>query len=140
MDDYSVSGSLLGDARTLKEVVETAHALPEGGEVPTLLTSEEHEYSFANNVDELDQDTNKLSIPGLERCPPVTMLAECQQVVTFLRSYMMMRPALDPTLDGAVSRDLSRGDGWLNLQFNTECIAIELEDLIFDELLLDWRK
>ncbi|GMG98259.1 hypothetical protein Nepgr_000099 [Nepenthes gracilis] len=38
-------------------------------------------------------------------------------------------------LDGAVAQDLSKNDGWMNLQFESECIALQLEHLIFNELL-----
>ncbi|MED6151623.1 hypothetical protein PIB30_084248 [Stylosanthes scabra] len=40
-----------------------------------------------------------------------------------------------PTLDYYVSRDLAKDDGWMNLQFDSECVALELDDLIFDDLL-----
>ncbi|XP_060174529.1 uncharacterized protein LOC132605387 [Lycium barbarum] len=38
-------------------------------------------------------------------------------------------------LDDAASRDLAKGDNWMNLQFDAECVGLELEDLIFDDLL-----
>ncbi|KAM3288079.1 protein TRM32-like [Capsicum chacoense] len=38
-------------------------------------------------------------------------------------------------LDDVVSRDLAKGDHWMNLQFDAECVGLELEDLIFDDLL-----
>lgn len=38
-------------------------------------------------------------------------------------------------LDDAASRDLEKGDNWMNLQFDAECVGLELEDLIFDDLL-----
>ncbi|KAL1330420.1 hypothetical protein HN51_047648 [Arachis hypogaea] len=40
-----------------------------------------------------------------------------------------------PSLDYYVSRDLAKDDGWMNLQFDSECVALELDDLIFDDLL-----
>ncbi|XP_057970902.1 uncharacterized protein LOC131159763 [Malania oleifera] len=49
--------------------------------------------------------------------------------------YLSFRPDLDQSLDYVVSQDLSKGDGWMNLQFDTECVGLEVEDLIFDELL-----
>lgn len=49
--------------------------------------------------------------------------------------YLSSRPELDESLDYVVSRDLAKGDGWMNLQFDTECVGLELEDLIFDDLL-----
>ncbi|KAL1210897.1 Protein TRM32 [Cardamine amara subsp. amara] len=37
--------------------------------------------------------------------------------------------------DKIISRDLSKDDGWMDLQFESECVGIEVEDLIFEELL-----
>ncbi|KAI9080632.1 hypothetical protein K1719_037389 [Acacia pycnantha] len=42
---------------------------------------------------------------------------------------------LYPSLDYYVSRDLDRNDGWMNLQFDSECVGLEVDDLIFDDLL-----
>jgi len=39
------------------------------------------------------------------------------------------------SLDYYVSKDLSKYDGWMNLQFDSECVGLELDDLIFDDLL-----
>ncbi|KAG8374329.1 hypothetical protein BUALT_Bualt11G0120300 [Buddleja alternifolia] len=44
-------------------------------------------------------------------------------------------PEIDPAIDDAVSRDLSKGDGWMSLQFDAECVGLEVEDLIFDDLI-----
>ncbi|CAN4109659.1 unnamed protein product [Withania somnifera] len=38
-------------------------------------------------------------------------------------------------LDDAASRDLEKGDNWMNLQFDAESVGLELGDLIFDDLL-----
>ena len=45
------------------------------------------------------------------------------------------RPDADQSLDNNVTRDLAKNDGWMNLQFEAECIGLELEDMIFDDLL-----
>lgn len=50
-------------------------------------------------------------------------------------NYLSFRPELDPTLDHVVSKDLEKRSGWMDLQFESECIGIELEELIFDDLL-----
>ncbi|KAL2326582.1 hypothetical protein Fmac_025640 [Flemingia macrophylla] len=42
---------------------------------------------------------------------------------------------LYPPLDYYVSRDLSKNDGWMNLQFDSECVGLELDDMIFDDLV-----
>ena len=39
------------------------------------------------------------------------------------------------SLDYYVSKDLAKYDGWMNLQFDSECVGLELDDLIFDDLL-----
>ncbi|XP_030447723.1 uncharacterized protein LOC115670548 isoform X1 [Syzygium oleosum] len=45
------------------------------------------------------------------------------------------RPELDQTFDDVMARDMAKGDGWLNLQWEGECVALELEDWILDDLL-----
>ncbi|KAL0344539.1 UNVERIFIED_CONTAM: protein TRM32 [Sesamum radiatum] len=45
------------------------------------------------------------------------------------------RLEFDQNIDDAVSRDLSKHDGWMNLQFDGECVALEVEDLILDDLI-----
>ncbi|XP_016647569.1 PREDICTED: uncharacterized protein LOC103340900 [Prunus mume] len=58
-----------------------------------------------------------------------------KQVWALVSWYLSLRPEFDQSLDYVVSRDLAKNDGWMNLQFDSECIGIELEDLIFDDLL-----
>ncbi|KAF8110286.1 hypothetical protein N665_0085s0015 [Sinapis alba] len=41
----------------------------------------------------------------------------------------------DRSLDDIVGRDLRKGDGWMNLRTESEWLTLELEDLIFDEVL-----
>ncbi|KAL1201971.1 Protein TRM32 [Cardamine amara subsp. amara] len=41
----------------------------------------------------------------------------------------------DRSLDDIVGRDLKKSDGWMNLQGESEWLTLELEDLIFDEIL-----
>ncbi|CAH8337982.1 unnamed protein product [Eruca vesicaria subsp. sativa] len=41
----------------------------------------------------------------------------------------------DRSLDDIVERDLTKGDGWMNLRGETEWLTLELEDMIFDEVL-----
>ncbi|CAN1190137.1 Protein TRM32 [Linum perenne] len=38
-------------------------------------------------------------------------------------------------LDFLVGRDFEKSDGWMNLQFDCECVGLELEDWIFDDIL-----
>jgi hypothetical protein len=58
-----------------------------------------------------------------------------EEVWERLSSHLSLRPELDQSLDDVVARDMTKGAGWMNLQFDNECVALELEDLIFDELL-----
>ncbi|XP_052188619.1 uncharacterized protein LOC127798990 [Diospyros lotus] len=46
-----------------------------------------------------------------------------------------LRLGMDQSVDCAIVQDLGRDDGWMNLQMETECVALELEDMILDELL-----
>ena len=48
---------------------------------------------------------------------------------------LRLRPKLDQILDDVVRRDLAKGDGWMSLQWELETMTLELEDLIFDQLL-----
>lgn len=49
--------------------------------------------------------------------------------------FLSWRPENDQSIDDAVSRDLGKGDGWMNLQYDAECVALEMEELILDELI-----
>ncbi|XP_021716150.1 protein TRM32-like [Chenopodium quinoa] len=58
------------------------------------------------------------------------------EVWKFVREYLSWMPEFDPSLDVAVAHDLSKDkNGWVNLQTYTEGLALELEDLVFNELL-----
>ncbi|XP_023753832.1 protein TRM32 [Lactuca sativa] len=46
-----------------------------------------------------------------------------------------LKPDMSESLDYIVSRDLGSDDGWMNLQLDSECVALDLEDLILDEIL-----
>ncbi|KAL5082512.1 hypothetical protein RYX36_010933 [Vicia faba] len=51
-------------------------------------------------------------------------------------SYLSLRPELDQTLDDVVGRDLiKRSGGWMNLQQEEECVALDFEEMIIDDLL-----
>uniref|UniRef100_A0A5B7CB97 DUF4378 domain-containing protein n=1 Tax=Davidia involucrata TaxID=16924 RepID=A0A5B7CB97_DAVIN len=58
-----------------------------------------------------------------------------EEVWANISCYLSWRPNVEPSLDDAVSRDLAKGDGWMNVQFDAECVGLELEDMIFDDLL-----
>lgn len=43
--------------------------------------------------------------------------------------------AAPEAMDDGVSRDLGKNDGWMNLQLDAECVGLEMEELIFDDLV-----
>ncbi|MED6120859.1 hypothetical protein PIB30_024883 [Stylosanthes scabra] len=57
------------------------------------------------------------------------------EVWSSVKSYLSLRPELDQTLDDVVRCDLARRSSWMNLQQEEEEVAIELEDMILDDLL-----
>lgn len=56
------------------------------------------------------------------------------EVWTSVNSYLTLRPELDQTLDDVVGRDLAKGRGWMILQEEEEYVALELEEMIMDDL------
>ncbi|KAI3806401.1 hypothetical protein L1987_22306 [Smallanthus sonchifolius] len=42
---------------------------------------------------------------------------------------------INESLNDIVSRDLRSDDGWMNLQVDSKCVGLDLEDLILDEVL-----
>ncbi|XP_011653965.2 uncharacterized protein LOC105435275 [Cucumis sativus] len=60
------------------------------------------------------------------------LLEEVQEKIAW---YLRLGPELDQCLDDVVGRDLNKGDDWMNLHPETEFIALDLEDMILDELL-----
>ncbi|XP_010253179.1 PREDICTED: uncharacterized protein LOC104594546 isoform X2 [Nelumbo nucifera] len=58
-----------------------------------------------------------------------------EEVWSSVSWYLKLQPELDPSLDYIVSRDLAKSDGWMNLQFDIECVGLELEEWILDDLL-----
>lgn len=58
-----------------------------------------------------------------------------EQVWAEIRGLLSSVPQSDTDMDDAVSRDLARDDGWMNLQLDAECVGLELEEIIFDDLL-----
>ncbi|KAK3038517.1 hypothetical protein RJ639_029317 [Escallonia herrerae] len=58
-----------------------------------------------------------------------------EEVWVSISEYLSWRPELDQSLDDSLCRDLAKGDGWMNLQFDAECVGLELEAMIFYDLL-----
>ncbi|XVF20056.1 hypothetical protein REPUB_Repub11eG0165300 [Reevesia pubescens] len=57
-----------------------------------------------------------------------------QEVWKKVSRNLAFKPEPDQSLDDIMARDLAK-DAWMNLQAESEFAALELEDLIFDELL-----
>ncbi|KAG6437660.1 hypothetical protein SASPL_102582 [Salvia splendens] len=58
-----------------------------------------------------------------------------EQVWAEIRWLLSSVPQSDTDMDDAVSRDLARNDAWMNLQLDAECVGLELEEIIFDDLV-----
>ncbi|KAA8549265.1 hypothetical protein F0562_000949 [Nyssa sinensis] len=58
-----------------------------------------------------------------------------EEVWSSISGCLSFRQELEHPLDCVVAQDMAKDDGWMSLQLETECVALELEDLIFDELL-----
>lgn len=60
-----------------------------------------------------------------------------KEVWSGVSSYLSLRPELFQTLDDVVSHDLAKRSGWMNteLQQEEEIVALELEEMIIDDLL-----
>ncbi|RDX85007.1 Protein TRM32, partial [Mucuna pruriens] len=71
--------------------------------------------------------------PSLHPMPKGNYLLN--QVWNSVNSYLTLRPELDQTLDDVVGRDLAKRSGWMILQEEEECVALELEEMIMDDLI-----
>ncbi|KAL4376165.1 hypothetical protein GQ457_02G041760 [Hibiscus cannabinus] len=58
-----------------------------------------------------------------------------EQVWERIGWFMSFKPGYDKPLDYVASRDLLGDDGWMSLQPEHESLALEVEDLIFSDLL-----
>ncbi|XP_065852673.1 protein TRM32 [Euphorbia lathyris] len=60
------------------------------------------------------------------------------EVWTNISWYLSFSPESSyQLLDYIARRDYSKSDEWMNLQFDSECVAMEVDDMIFDDLLDD---
>ncbi|CAL5334205.1 unnamed protein product [Camellia sinensis] len=58
-----------------------------------------------------------------------------EEVWARISRTLSLRPEVDQSVDRGVANDLGKDVGWMNLQLETEYVALELEDLIFDQLV-----
>lgn len=76
-----------------------------------------------------------LEIYGRSNCY-TPMKFTIHEVWNHMRKILCLRSkAGHQTIDDHVTRDLSKVDGWVNLQFYDDFVGLELEDLIFHDLL-----
>ncbi|XP_028090654.1 protein TRM32-like [Camellia sinensis] len=68
-------------------------------------------------------------------CPMPVRYHVLDEVWARISKTLSLRPGADQSVDHVVSHDLGTDDGWMNLQLESECVALALEDMIFDELL-----
>lgn len=54
---------------------------------------------------------------------------------TSIHTLLNRKPEEMQTVDSIVAFDIARDRSWMNLQTESECVAIELEDMIFDQVL-----
>ncbi|KAI7732086.1 hypothetical protein M8C21_031365 [Ambrosia artemisiifolia] len=52
-----------------------------------------------------------------------------------VRRFLNFEHDINESLNDIVSRDLKSDDGWMNLQLDSECVGLDLEDLILDEVI-----
>ncbi|KAL8057425.1 hypothetical protein ABFX02_04G182700 [Erythranthe guttata] len=58
-------------------------------------------------------------------------------VIKTVGSFLNLKPDEMESYDLIVGRDFGRDRMWMNLQVETECVALDIEDMIFDEMLDD---
>lgn len=54
-----------------------------------------------------------------------------------VRGYSSTRSECNRSLDDVVGCDMAKRDGWMRLEWDCECIAVELEDSILDDIIND---
>jgi len=61
-----------------------------------------------------------------------------EEVWACINWYMgCSKPEAEQSSEHITTRDLSKDDGWMNLQFDAECVALEVEGMIFQDLLTE---
>lgn len=58
-----------------------------------------------------------------------------EEVWALVSWYLTYKPEADPSLEYDISGDVEKRERWMNLQYDSECVGLELENLIFEELL-----
>jgi hypothetical protein len=58
-----------------------------------------------------------------------------EEVWSTVSRYLDFKPRPDQSLDDIIAEDMAKGDGWMKLHMEADCFALDLEELIFNELL-----
>lgn len=67
--------------------------------------------------------------------PPPIHHHTLHQVWNHVSKTLCLRSKAGQKIDDIASRDLAKHEEWVNLQFYAECVGLELEKLIFQDLL-----
>ncbi|KEH29072.1 DUF4378 domain protein [Medicago truncatula] len=67
--------------------------------------------------------------------PPMVGCHTLHKVWTHMSKSLCLRSKGGQKIDDHVSRDLSKNDGWVNGQFHDEGVGLEVEDMVFHDLL-----
>ncbi|KAD4584580.1 hypothetical protein E3N88_22181 [Mikania micrantha] len=67
--------------------------------------------------------------------PVPTGSLDFSEVWDHLSRMISLKHEMNECLNDIVARDLRSDDGWMNLQVDSECVGLDLEELIFDEIL-----
>ncbi|XP_019463672.1 PREDICTED: uncharacterized protein LOC109362383 [Lupinus angustifolius] len=59
------------------------------------------------------------------------------EVWNHMSQSLNLKSKSNQTTDFHVSRDLAKNDGWMNLQLSAELVGLEVEDLVFHDLMED---
>ncbi|KAG9128786.1 hypothetical protein Leryth_009575 [Lithospermum erythrorhizon] len=58
-----------------------------------------------------------------------------EEIIATTRRFLSRKAKQDQSLDDIVCEDVIRDNEWMNLHSESECVAMELEDIVADELL-----
>jgi hypothetical protein len=67
--------------------------------------------------------------------PPIVGCHTLHKVWTHMSKSLSLRSKAGQKIDDHVSKDLSKNDGWVNGQFHGEGVGLEVEDMVFHDLL-----
>lgn len=164
-DFFYVRNILLKSGFNGKKLLETCHSLDETILDPTLFDEVEgslcklgaHEHEMGNfagsSLDHLllfdlinevlfeiyDRNFSSSSSCGLfssQMSRPLPIGYQVlEEVWGRISWHLDFRPQIDTTLEQVKARDFTKCDGWMNLQMDTECLGLDLEEWVLDDML-----